>query len=172
MHLTKNKKNQRGTLMLKWKFKFKVNPDCTRNPGTRVPARESHTRPGYIKIYTRILPGLIMIMWYMSRNLCVFCVCIRYQSMLSFEVTYAYLANGEDEANQQYKFGIYRQPWPLNMSRVFLPQPTSHNQCSLAPELLSPPLLTAHAVWEIQRPRDNDTVWWTLFSDVSEFAGD
>ena len=36
--------------MLKWKFKFKVNPDCI-----LVPAPELHTRSGYIN--TCILPG-------------------------------------------------------------------------------------------------------------------
>ena len=51
--------------MLKWKFKFKVNPACTRDLGTRVPARKLHTWPGYID--TRILPGLVGTLFSVSR---------------------------------------------------------------------------------------------------------
>ena len=34
--------------MPKWKFKFELNSDGIRETGTRVPTRESHTRPRYI----------------------------------------------------------------------------------------------------------------------------
>ena len=64
--------------MLKWKFKFKVNPDCTRDPGTWVPARELHTRPGYIN--TRILPGLVPISLELSE----------FSSNLNFDIRVAF----------------------------------------------------------------------------------
>ena len=57
------KKNQRAASMLKWKFILKVNSDCTCDPGTRVPVRELHTRPGYIN--TRILPGLLVVHFFL-----------------------------------------------------------------------------------------------------------
>ena len=91
-----------------------MNPDCTRDPGTRVPALELHTRPGYIN--TRILPGLmkIAIRFYILRLYC------------KDKTPKKANKQKEKQKNKKKKLQNKTKPIPNQVARL-IPNQTKHN---------------------------------------------